>query len=872
MISFLSFFLSEGSFALEEQIGALYRQNVVCHALLRSKAREGEEKNKIKSNEKPDGAAPAASNPPELSSPEFENVVDSRLQSLEAENSALLAKLKVATAADPILAKAVSSTSDSPLSTRNGLVYISAQGIPLLYVPLDERKSLRFEVIARHHDGPECGHLGVSKTQEKISRSFTWRGLAADVKQFCDGCSTCQRTKRSTQKPLGNPAPFFAPSRRWEVVTMDECGGLPLTPSGNSKIWVFVDKLSKCIVAAARPEGNDADDIAHTYLDRVVQYYGLPRKIVSDRDPRLASVVFQAILRLWNVRSNMSTARHAQTDGQSEKAVEIITQLSRSFVNYNGANRDRMLPAMTFAYNDSLSQATGFTPFELTTGGHPMSPVSMWARDLAGEVNEGVREQTAAQFISQVNKNIARARIWLELARQRIEKEMSNRVRPGSFAVGQYVWLNYKAAGKAGEPLGKLRPQWLGPFKVTECRFSNAYRLAIPLNMRIHDVVNIRYLKAYVAPARGITEIQPARSQSRITHIREFRILVDAESWHILEFLVTAQPPDSALDMWLTAGQVVSSGGFELMHEFLASIKNLSSPANNFIGLRAYDTSDRNRSQEDKEAFVSGYDPLDPQFAYELTYRDGDARWISAADLQKFRAASQKGRSARLVVNATLPRPLRALVLFSGTNSVGLQLKALMPFGSTVTNLDIDMKAPDAIHTDLLNWKFRQFTSGHFDIIWASPPCTEYSVAKTVGVRDLGLADSLVLRTKKIIKYFQPRAWVIENPVGMLRHRGIMVDLREYRHTTSYCLYGTPFRKNTDLWCFPKPSVDLLPCSVSNPCIHLQTSGRHPMTAQLGPHKDTNTPGAQSRDVVNRVPAALINQLLGSFIKSLAYD
>ena len=65
-----------------------------------------------------------------------------------------------------------------------------------------------------------------------------------------------------------------------------------------------------------------------------------------------------------------------------------------------------------------------------------------------------------------------------------------------------------------------------------------------------------------------------------------------------------------------------------------------------------------------------------------------------------------------------------------------------------------------------------------FDVIWASAPCTEYSVAKTIGVRDLDTADAIVMRTLEIINYLSPRYYIIENPqTGMLKNRPFMQSL-----------------------------------------------------------------------------------------------
>ena len=136
----------------------------------------------------------------------------------------------------------------------------------------------------------------------------------------------------------------------------------------------------------------------------------------------------------------------------------------------------------------------------------------------------------------------------------------------------------------------------------------------------------------------------------------------------------------------------------------------------------------------------------------------------------------------------------KLLELFSGTGSVGNIAREL---GFEVISLDRDM--PAVFNVDIMDWEPEIYPSGYFDVIWASPPCTEYSRAKTTGIRDIAGANEIVKKTLDIMEYFEPKYWIIENPeTGLLKRQYFMVGIPF--DNIDCCKYGMPYRKRTTLW------------------------------------------------------------------------
>lgn len=153
------------------------------------------------------------------------------------------------------------------------------------------------------------------------------------------------------------------------------------------------------------------------------------------------------------------------------------------------------------------------------------------------------------------------------------------------------------------------------------------------------------------------------------------------------------------------------------------------------------------------------------------------------------------------------------MIVFDFFSGTGSSTQAFEDAGHTVYRFELDEKFTATENVDImkLDAKYLIEKYGQPDFIWASPPCTAFSVA-SMGYHWTGgnkayepktefaiLSQKLVAHTIKLIKDLSPtRGWVMENPRGVLRKLPIVDSLP--RHTVTYCQYGDTRMKPTDLW------------------------------------------------------------------------
>jgi hypothetical protein len=228
---------------------------------------------------------------------------------------------------------------------------------------------LKRGVIHYFHDTPSAGHPGITNTYELAKRDMWWPNMKQDVEQYVKGCAICQANKANT-RPL-KPAIFpITPehSLPFQTIAMDFITKLPKSGKYNTVLMITDHDCSKAAIFIPCQETITAEGVATLYLHHVYPRFGIPNKVISDRDTQFTSKFAKGLNMALGIQSNMSMAYHPQTDSQSERTNQSLEVFIRCYCDEEQDNWHIWLPMAEFAHNQWPNATTKKTPFELIMG------------------------------------------------------------------------------------------------------------------------------------------------------------------------------------------------------------------------------------------------------------------------------------------------------------------------------------------------------------------------------------------------------------------------------------------------------------------------------------------------------------------------
>jgi hypothetical protein len=273
---------------------------------------------------------------------------------------------------------------------------------------IPEDQELRCQVVATAHNHATAGHPGIKGTLQLMARNYWWPKMADFITSYVKGCATCQATKASTNKakiPL-YPITTDRSALPFTVVTIDLIVDLPPSGGYDSILTVTDHDVSKATLFFPCNQTIGGTGVASLFAKHIFPHFRVPTRIISDRDTRFTSHFAKELCRLLDIKQNISTAYHPQTDGQSERTNQWLEQYLRIYCNFQQDNWSTILPMAQYVHNSWKSHTTGFTPFELLIGYTPeIHPISTVASTLPSLQEKG-------NFLTQLQERAQEA-IWI---------------------------------------------------------------------------------------------------------------------------------------------------------------------------------------------------------------------------------------------------------------------------------------------------------------------------------------------------------------------------------------------------------------------------------------------------------------------------
>ena len=339
-------------------------------------------------------------------------------------------------------------------------------------------------IIKSRHDPAVYGHPGISKMMQLVERDYWWPKMKLDIMDYIKGCTECQRHKVNNRPTRAVLSPIYPKPEAmlFETVAIDFITKLPLSQGYDSILTVTDHDCTKAAIFIPCNKEINAEETAALYMKQVVTNFGLPSKIISDRDPHFVSKFMRELCKLMGIEQNISMVYHPRTDGQSERTNQWVETFLRFVTNYKQDDWARWLPMAQFAHNNWPSDTTRKSPFFLLMGYNLRAD---WKNATSPLPQVTLRiDQFKEAWAQAQNLMIKAQKSWVK------HKDMPK------YKEGDLVWLEGKNL-RTAQPTPKLGARHHGPFRVAQVMSPINYRLELPTQWSIHPVFHIDLLTPY---------------------------------------------------------------------------------------------------------------------------------------------------------------------------------------------------------------------------------------------------------------------------------------------------------------------------------------------------------------------------------------
>ncbi|MBW0541191.1 hypothetical protein O181_080906 [Austropuccinia psidii MF-1] len=204
-------------------------------------------------------------------------------------------------------------------------------------------------------------HMSEKRTKERVASPAWWPQCEQELSEHINTCEIFQKANGKNGKKYGQLQHIEELKHPWETINMDWVTGPgPGDKENFNASLVIVDRYSKRVRCLPCHKEDTVMDTALLSWNKIISTCGVPKIIISDRDPKLTAEFWTKLYDMLNTKLAFSTAYHPQNDVLAERMIHTMEDILRRFCAYGMEHKDHegynhdwvtLLPEFQLPYN-----------------------------------------------------------------------------------------------------------------------------------------------------------------------------------------------------------------------------------------------------------------------------------------------------------------------------------------------------------------------------------------------------------------------------------------------------------------------------------------------------------------------------------------
>ena len=298
------------------------------------------------------------------------------------------------------------------------------------------------------------------RTSRLIRERFFWPNMSSDIEKWVSSCERCLRRKTNThvRAPLVNVHTTYP----LELVCLDFLS-LETAKGGFGNVLVVTDHFTK--FAMAIPTKNQtAKTTADSFYNQFIIHYGIPTRIHSDQGANFESDIIKELCKITNMKKSHTSIYHPQGNSGPERFNRTLLDMLGTLENSQKLDWKKYINSLVYAYNCTIHESTGVSPYELMFGRKPKLPIDAMFDD-ARDQDEG--SKATKEYINDLKDRINRTRAIVDKhvtkAKAKQKLNYDRKTRGAKIDIGDKVLVKilahegkHKTSDKYEEPMYRV--------------------------------------------------------------------------------------------------------------------------------------------------------------------------------------------------------------------------------------------------------------------------------------------------------------------------------------------------------------------------------------------------------------------------------